>query len=67
MFDPDYSYEIIDHTNKIIYLWQGSNADCDLIFSALDHAKKLIETTYNGYKMEREIDGGESDEFTNIF
>jgi hypothetical protein len=66
-FDSNYVYEIINHQERILYVWQGAGADCDIIFNALNHAKNLIEGTLKEFKLEREIDGGESDEFLGLF
>ncbi len=56
----------IAHDLKKIFLWQGMLAEMREIFQAMDILNELIKTRCMGYKIEREVDGGESEEFLSL-
>lgn len=60
---------IIAHKSKKIFLWQGALTEMREIFQAMDYFNERIKTEseYPGYTIEREVDGGESDDFDNLF
>ncbi len=57
---------IIAHDLKKIFLWQGMLAEMREIFQAMDIANELSKNKCKDYKIEREVDGGESDEFLSL-
>ena len=58
---------VIAHDLKKIYLWQGMMAEMREIFQAMDIVNEYVKERYKDYKIEREVDGGESEEFLSLF
>ena len=66
-FNSNFTILIVNHLDKILWLWHGMNVNVRIKFIASQEAPKIRNAYYFDYKISAVDEGNETDKFKNFF
>ena len=66
-FNSDFIILIVNHLDKILWLWHGMNVNVRMKFIATQEAPKIRNAYYIDYKISAVDEGNETEKFKNFF
>jgi hypothetical protein len=66
-FNSNFTLLIVNHLDKVLWLWHGKNVNVRMKFIATQEAPKIRNAYYFDYKISAVDEGNETEKFRNFF